>query len=242
MKTIAAIVGIVSLAAAGYAAQAGASSAGGHCATYNSQIPPPGQFSKVIDNPYFPLPVGRTLVYRGVENGEKEVDRVRVLRGTRTIAGIAATVVSDNVYEPPSKLAEKTFDYYAQDETGNVWYLGEDTKEFLSGGKVDPSGSWLTGKDGAKPGLVMEAAPRVPDAYRQECRSGEAEDVAWVVGVGGSKTVPYARFRPVLRSLEYSSLEPAVVDRKVYGRGVGVISERQLSGGHETLSLVRVTG
>jgi hypothetical protein len=142
--------------------------------------------------------------------------------------------VSDNVYEPPKKLAEKTFDYYAQDDEGNVWYLGEDTKELLPGGKVDRSGSWLTGEDGAKPGLIMEADPRVPDAYRQECRSGEAEDLAWVVGRGGPKHL--------LRTLEFSPLEPSIVDRKVYKRGVGVISERQLSGGHETLSLVRVTG
>lgn len=234
MKTIAAIVGIVSLAAAGYAAQAGASSGQGHCATYNPQIPAPARFSKVIDNPYFPLPVGRTLLYRGVENGKKEVDRVRVTSRTKTIAGITATVVSDNVYEPPSKLAEKTFDYYAQDDAGNVWYLGEDTREFLPGGKVDTAGSWLAGRDGAKPGLIMEADPRVPDSYRQECLSGEAEDLAWVVGRGGP--------RHVLRTLEFSPLEPAIVERKVHRPRVGVVSERQLSGGHETLSLVRVTG
>ena len=151
---------------------------------------------------------------------------------TRKIAGITATVVSDNVYEPPSKLLEKTFDYYAQDDGGNVWYLGEDTRELLGGGKVDTAGSWLAGKSGAKPGLIMEADPRVPDSYRQECRSGEAEDLAWVVTRGGS----------LVRTLEFSPLEPTVVERKVYKRGMGVVSERQLSGGHEVLSLVRVTG
>lgn len=150
--------------------------------------------------------------------------------------------MSDNVYEPVGHLAEKTFDYYAQDDRGNVWYLGENTKELLAGSKVDTSGSWLAGKDGGKPGLIMEAEPRVPDAYRQECLSGEAEDVAWVVGRGGSKTVPAGTFHGVVRSLEFSPLEPAVVERKVYGRGAGVLSEHQLSGGHETLSLVRVTG
>ena len=151
---------------------------------------------------------------------------------TKNIAGITATVVSDNVYEPPPKLLEKTFDYYAQDDRGNVWYLGEDTKELLAGGKIDRSGSWLTGKNGAKPGLIMEADPRVPDSYRQECLSGEAEDLAWVVGRGGSKHL--------LRTLEFSPLEPSIVERKVYRPRVGVISEQQLSGGHETLELVRV--
>lgn len=238
---VAALLGVAVAAVATYTAQAGVSSRGGHCTAYRPQIPSPSRFAKTIDNPYFPLPVGRTFLYRGVENGKTELDRMHVTRRTKTIAGITATVVSDNVYEPIGKLAEKTFDYYAQDDAGNVWYLGEDTKELLGGGKVDTSGSWLAGRNGGKPGLIMEADPRVPDAYRQECLSGEAEDVAWVVGRGGSKTVPAGTFHGVLRSLEFSPLEPAIVERKVYGRGVGIVSEHQLSGGHETLSLVRVT-
>jgi hypothetical protein len=233
MRTIAAIVGVVSLAAIGYAAQAGASSGGGRCAAYNPHVPPAEHFSEAIDNPYFPLPVGRTFVYRGVENGKKELDRMHVTGKTKSVAGITATVVSDNVYEPPPKLLEKTFDYYAQDDHGNVWYLGEDTREFLRGGKVDRSGSWLTGVKGAKPGVIMEARPQVPDAYRQECLSGEAEDLAWVVGRGG--------VRDMLRTLEFSPLEPSIVERKVYRPRVGIVSEHQLSGGHETLKLVRVT-
>ena len=243
MRTIAAIVGVVSLAAVDYTAQAGASpGGGGGCAAYNSHVPPGKHFSKAIDNPYFPLPVGRTFVYRGVENGKKELDRMHVTGKTKHVAGITATVVSDNVYEPPPKLMEKTHDYYAQDDHGNVWYLGEDTREFLSGGKVDRSGSWLAGVKGAKPGLIMKANPQVPDAYRQECLSGEAEDLAWVVARGGSVKVPVGRFHPVVRTLEFSQLEPAIVERKVYAPRVGIVSEHQLSGGHETLKLVRVTG
>jgi hypothetical protein len=234
MRAIAAVVGALSLVAAGYATRAGAGSAAGHCGAHDPAIPSSSHFSKTIDNPYFPLPVGRTLLYKGVENGRKEVDRVHVTGRTKDIAGIAATVVSDDVFEPPRRLAERTFDYYAQDDRGNVWYPGEDTREVLPGGKVDRSGSWLTGRNGAKPGLIMGPDPRVPDAYRQECRSGEAEDLAWVVGRGGPEHL--------LRTLEFSPLEPAVVERKVYRPRVGVISERQLSGGHETLSLVRSTG
>ena len=198
-KTVAALLAVAFAAVAAYAAHAGVT----------------------IDNPYFPLPVGRAFIYRGVENGKKELDRMHVTGRMKKIAGITATVVSDNVYEPPSKLLEKTFDYYAQDDGGNVWYLGEDTKELLGGGKVDTAGSWLAGKSGAKPGLIMEADPRVPDSYRQECRSGEAEDLAWVVARGGS----------LVRTLELSPLEPTVVERKVYKRGMGVVFERQLSGG-----------
>jgi hypothetical protein len=233
-KATATLLGAALAAAVAYSAQAGVSSGGGRCKSYNPHPPSAAHFSKTIDNRYFPLPVGRTFVYRGVENGTKELDRMHVTARTKKIAGITATVVSDNVYEPPPKLLEKTFDYYAQDDAGHVWYLGEDTREFLPGGKVDTSGSWLAGRNGAKPGLIMEADPRVPDAYRQECLSGEAEDLAWVVGRGGP--------RRLLRTLEFSPLEPSIVERKVYRPRVGVISEQQLSGGHESLSLVRVTG
>lgn len=93
-------------------------------------------------------------------------------------------MVSDKVCEPLGKLAEQTFDYCAQDDRGNVWYLGEDTREFKSGGRIDRSGSWLAGRNGAKPGLIMEAYPRVPDAYRQECLPGQAEDVVRITGRG----------------------------------------------------------
>jgi hypothetical protein len=241
-KTLAALLGAALAAVGAYAAQAGTSSGARPCAKYDPHIPPAARFAKTIDNPFFPLPAGRTFVYRGVENGKKELDRMHVTGRSKKIMGISATVVSDKVYEPLGKLAEKTFDYYAQDDRGNVWYLGEDTKELLGGGKVDISGSWLAGKSGAKPGLIMEADPRVPDSYRQECRSGEAEDLAWVVGRGGSKTVPYGTFHRVVTSLEFSPLEPSVVERKVYGRQVGIISEHQLSGAHEVLSLVHVTG
>src|SRR5204863_5153017 len=120
------------------------------------KIPSARRVAKVIDNADCPRPAGRARIYRDAENGRKGLDRVHVTGRTRNIEGIAATVVSDEVYEPVGKLKEKTFDYYAQDERGNVWYLGEDTREFLPGGKVDTSGSWLAGRSGAKPGLIME--------------------------------------------------------------------------------------
>ena len=242
MRAIAAIVGALSLAAAGYSARAGASSGGGRCAAYNPHIPPAKHFSKVIDNPYFPLPVGRTFVYRGVENRKRELDRMHVTSKTKNIAGITATVVCDNVYEPPPKLLEKTFDYYAQDKQGNVWYLGEDTTHFLPNGKADTSGSFTAGVNGAQPGIIMKANPQIPDSYRQECLAGQAEDTAWVVGTTGSTKVPYGTVRNTLSTLEATRIEPGAYDEKVYGPGVGIVSERALTGDPEVAQLVSVTG
>ncbi|MGZ4147107.1 MAG: hypothetical protein ACXVPL_05320 [Actinomycetota bacterium] len=211
------------------------------CASYQPQVPTPDHFVQTIDNTYFPLPVGRTLVYRGIKDGQSQIDRVTVTSKTKVIEGITATTVSD-VATHRGSLLEKTKDWYAQDDQGNVWYLGEDTRAFLPNGRVDRSGSWESGVGGAKPGIIMEADPQAPDAYRQECLAGEAEDMAWVVKRGGSVDVPYGTVHHALWTLEFTPIEPAVVDRKVYGPGVGIVLEVSMSGGHEVAKLVRVRG
>jgi len=139
-------------------------------------------------------------------------------------------------------LLEKTFDYYAQDKQGNVWYVGEDTKAFLPNGKVDTSGSWEAGVHDAEPGIVMEADPQIPDAYRQEFLTGQAEDTAWVVGTTGSVTVPYGTVRNVLTSLEATRVEPGLYDQKVYAPGIGIVLEQSVTGPTEIAKLVSVSG
>src|SRR5262245_34750783 len=94
----------------------------------------PANFVPVVDNPYFPLPTGRTLVYTGIKDGQTQVDTVTVMSDTKVIEGITATVVRD-VSTHDSTVLERTFDWYAQDRQGNVWYLGEDTTAYLSNGK-----------------------------------------------------------------------------------------------------------
>ena len=211
------------------------------CGTSYAPVLDPAIFVSVIDNLYFPLPVGRKLVYTGVKDGQTQTDTVIVTDQTKVILGITATVVSD-VATHGGTLLEKTFDYYAQDEEGNVWYLGEDTTAFLGNGKTDTSGSFVAGVDGAQPGIVMEAAPQIPDAYRQECHAGDAEDTAWVVGTSGSLSIPYGKVRNVLTTLESTRIEPGAYDEKVYAPGIGIVSERSLTGPTEYALLVSVAG
>jgi hypothetical protein len=199
----------------------------------------PAHFVAVIDNPYYPLPVGRTLIYRGVKDGTSQTDRVHVTSSTKVIEGITATVITD-VAKHRGRLLEKTKDWYAQDDQGNVWYLGENTKAYEPDGTVDTSGSWQAGVDGAEPGIIMEADPRVPDAYRQEYLKGEAEDTAWIVIRGGSVTVPYATVHHVLTSLEFARIEPDVIDQKIYAPGIGIVMETALTGEAEVARLVKV--
>ena len=202
----------------------------------------PANFTTTIANPYFPLPVGRTWVYQGVKDGQTQEDRVTVTNETKVVAeGITARVVSD-VARHNGTVLEKTSDWYAQDKQGNVWYLGEDTTAYLPNGKVDTSGSWEAGVHDAEPGLIMEANPQIPDAYRQEFLSGQAEDTAWIVDTNGSATVPDGTFKNVLTSLEATRIEPGAYDRKVYAPGIGMIREEALTGATEYAELVSVSG
>jgi hypothetical protein len=201
----------------------------------------PANFVRKVTNPYFPLPVGRTLIYKGIKDGTTQVDRVHVLARTRVLEGIRAVAVSD-VASHNGRLLEKTTDWYAQDKHGNVWYLGERTAAYGPGGRIDRSGSWLAGVHDGEPGIVMKAHPHVPQAYRSEFLRGQAEDTAWIVSRGGSFRLPFKVAHHVLTSLEFTRLEPNVIDKKIYAPGLGIIVERALGGPKETAVLVSVHG
>jgi hypothetical protein len=199
-------------------------------------------FTTTVTNQYFPLPVGRTLTYTGIKDGQSQVDTVTVTNQTKIVAeGITARVITD-VATHNGTVIEKTSDWYAQDKDGNVWYLGEDTAHYLSTGKVDTSGSWEAGVHDAEPGLIMPADPQIPASWRQEFLSGQAEDTAWVVERGGSVTVPYGTLKNALTTLEATRIEPGAYDQKVYAPGIGIVHEQALTGAPERADLVSVTG
>ena len=207
---------------------------------YNVTIDP-ADFVATVDNPYFPLPPGATWRYEGVTAEGKEVDTVTVTSDTKEILGVTATVVRD-IVTVHGKAVEKTFDWYAQDRDGNVWYMGEDTGEYKNGKKLNSEGSWEAGVDEAQPGIFMTAPPTVSDAYRQEFYAGEAEDMFWVVEVGLTHDVPAGHFNHVVHTLEWSPAEPHVVGEKYFAPGVGQIGEANLAGGKELFGLVSYSG
>ena len=90
--------------------------------------------------------------------------------------------------------------------------------------------------------MVMEANPQIPDAYRQEFLSNQAEDTAWVVERGGSVTVPYGTLKNALTTLEATRLEPGAYDQKIYAPGIGIVREQALTGAPEFAELVSVSG
>ena len=160
---------------------------------------------------------GTTFIYEGKTADGPERVETYVSHKTREVLGVKCTVVRDKAFLN-GKLSEDTFDWYAQDKEGNVWYFGEDTKEYENGKVVSTKGSWEAGVDGAKPGIVMEANPRVGDSYRQEYYEGEAEDMAEVLSLDEMAQVPFGQFDNALHDEDTSPIEPNVLEYKPYAR------------------------
>jgi hypothetical protein len=191
-----------------------------------------------IDHPYWPMAPGTRWVYRESDTkGNAQRVKVTVTDRTREILGIAATVVHDKVTEH-GELIENTFDWYAQDRCGNVWYMGENTKEYEDGEVVTTAGSWEAGLDGAQPGVIMPADPQVGMTYRQEYYAGEAEDAAEVLSLNEQAQVPFGHFRDVLLTKDFTSLEPKVLEYKLYATGIGPVLVVGVSGGSDREELL----
>ena len=186
--------------------------------SYNPTIDPT-KFKTKVDNPLFPLVPGQKRVYRAGPTGTERVE-ITVESTTKQILGITTTVLHD-VHTVAGEPIEDTIDWYAQDVDGNVWYMGENTKE-LAGGKVTSThGTWTAGVDGAKPGIVVQAKPKVGQKYRQEYYACEAEDFGEVLALAESVTVPSGTYTGCLRTHDYTPLEPAINEEKYYCPGIG---------------------
>jgi len=203
----------------------------------------PANFVVAVDNPYFPLTSGTTYVFEGTRDGKGQRDEFAVTNETKVVMGVSSVVVRDTATRiGDGSLIERTDDWFAQDREGNVWYMGEDTKTFDARGNVKSrEGSWEGGVDGALPGIVMPGDPRVPSTYRQEFYPGHAQDMAWIVDRSQSVEVPFRKFDTVLETLEWSPLEPDVIEKKYYAAGFGLVFSTSAAGEVEDAKLVSVT-
>lgn len=177
-----------------------------------------------ITNPYLGWRRGRVFTYESETDDGLETIVVEVTRRTKTILGVATTVIHDQVFLD-GELIEDTFDWYAQDKDGNVWYFGEDSKEIVDGEVVSTEGSWEAGVDGAQPGIIMLANPTVGTTYQQEVAPGVAEDMAKVVSLTGTADVPYGNFTGTLVTKEWTPLASGAPEYKYYAPGVGLVLE-----------------
>ena len=199
----------------------------------------PSDFVAKIGNKYFPLEPGTTFVYEGKTEDGTERNTVTVTPDTKRVMGVECTVVRDSV-SVDGELAELTFDWYAQDKKGNVWYFGENSKEYENGKVTSTKGSWEAGVDGAKPGIIMQADPKVGETYRQEYYEGQAEDMAKVLGLNESATVPYGSYDHLLLTKDWNPLEPGVIEQKYYAAGIGNVLEVGVKGTSERVELIDI--
>ena len=215
--------------------------------SFAATVPPQpllrANFTDPMANPYFPIAPGTTWSYE-IQTDEGLVrTEIIVTSDTKIIKDVngqdvTATVLHDQVYLDTGTmtlLLEDTQDWHANDNSGNVWYLGEATTAYTydaSGNLIDTSteGSWEAGVNGAQAGFIMLADPRKGRAYQQEFAAGVAEDMAKISGVGARVTVPFGTFSNVLVTKEWSPLSPGDVEVKYYAAGVGLILVEELKG------------
>jgi hypothetical protein len=260
-RMVAALAMVAGLAAVAACGEDQTSQQPGGANTSNEAIPPfapevaeqpaadyapeidPSNFVKEVDNPYFPLEPGTTWVYEGqTEEGPERVE-VTVLQKTKRVMGVECVILRDRVWLN-GELIEDTFDWHAQDKEGDVWYFGENSKELENGKVVSKAGSWEAGVDGALPGIIMPADPKVGDSYRQEYYKGEAEDIAEVISLDGAglndaATTPYDSFSEgVLVTKDWNPLEPDILEHKYYAPGIGLIGETKVTGAEEKIELI----
>ena len=218
--------------------------------TYNPAIDP-ANFVTGVDNQYMPLVPGQTFHYlntitEGTTTTEQDIALTTML-DTKVILGVTCVVVHDLVtMHGTNTILEDTYDWYAQDKDGTVWYFGEDTKSYDNGvGPANTEGSWEAGVNNAKPGIVMHGHPEdhINVVYRQEYLPGVAEDKAEVLSVLESATVPYRTepFTNCVMTKDYSDIEPDVVEHKYFAPGIGQVRTVTVQGGTEEEVLVNIT-
>lgn len=200
----------------------------------------PADFVGVIDNPYFPLVPGVTFIYEGETEDGIEIVETYVTHATKEILDVTCTVVRDRE-TIDGELIEETFDWYAQDRHGNVWYFGEDSTIYEDGVPVSKEGSWEAGVEGALPGIIMLGEPRKGQSYRQEYWAGVAEDMAKVLNLNKSACVPFGCFDDLLMTKEWTPLELGAIEHKYYAWGLGLVLVVHLTGGPEFSELVGIT-
>jgi hypothetical protein len=197
-------------------------------------------FLDEIDHKFLPLEPGSEWIYHQMSDEGLEVVTITVTGETKEIDGIEAIVVHD-VVTLNGVLVEDTLDWFAQDEDGTVWYLGEIVQNFEDGELVDLDGSWKAGEEGALPGIQMLSVPRVGVTYRQELLLTEAEDAATVLSVNAKAQVPAGTFTGCVKTEDFTPLEPGHVEHKYYAPDVGLVLEVNVATG-ERLELMSYTG
>lgn len=185
--------------------------------------PAAGPFTTEITNPYLPYAPGQQWVLES--NGERV--QISVLEETEVVAGVTTRVVEEREWIGDD-VVEVSRNYVVQAPDGSVCYYGEAVDDYQDGELVGHGGAWRAGDNGALPGMLMPANPRVGTSYRQEVAPGIAEDASIVMAIGTPFTVPAGTFED---TLEINDVDPigGGIDPKRFARGVGLIVDEALT-------------
>lgn len=189
--------------------------------------------STTVTNPYHPVAAGKKYIYEGTTpDGTERIEEQR-LTTTKTILGITCIVVNFKAFLNGT-LIEEAWDWYAQDNDGNLWYFGEAVDNYNSNGSLkDHAGSWEAGVDGAQPGMIMPANPQTGFAYREEYYFNHAEDRAEIIATGQTVTIPYGTYTNCIKTRNWTELEPDLNENKYYAPGIGLVKEVNLTDNSE---------
>jgi len=189
-----------------------------------------------IDNTYLPLAKLKQDIIEGVEDGKKirvertlkpEVHKIFKVAGQK----IDSLCMEDRIYLN-GVIEEVALDYFAQDDVGTVYYLGEDVDEYDGNGKLTshnpPDDAWLTGKETPVPGVIIPGQPKTGDKFKSEDVSDKIDETDEVVGVDETTTVPAGTFEHCVKIKE--TLADGSVEFKFYAPGVGVVRESPATG------------
>ena len=176
-----------------------------------------------VTNPYLPLSRTQHAVFLGEEAGKPFRAEIRLLPQTKPIAwdgGQTDAVVVQYSAVADGQLLEVAYDYYAQADDGAVYYFGEDVYNYADGQVVDQDGSWLAGRDGARPTLIMPAQPAPGMVFHPENLPDVAFETAEVTAVDASVTTPATGQRTDGVRIQETQMDGSV-EYKTYGAQVG---------------------
>jgi hypothetical protein len=197
----------------------------------------PANFVAKIDNPFLPIAVGSTYTYNTVTDKGTEITAIEVLPQTKVVMGITCTVVRDRV-SLNGEVVEDTYDWFAQDKDGNVWYFGEFVDNYIDGVVANHFGSWESGVDGAEPGIIMLGNIVLGLHYRQEHYIGEAVDEGEVISRNETVTIPVGTFTGCIKIKETNPLDPDFLEYKYYAQGVGLLKVEKIADPIEVEQLI----
>src|ERR1044071_587408 len=184
--------------------------------------------STEINNNWMPMQPGTQWAYEGTavdEDGNKFARRIEftITDLTKEIAGVR-TVVAWIVDYNNEEIIEKEIAFYAQDNDGNVWYLGEHPEEIADGKFIDAP-TWIAGVEDARAGVKMMAEPKVgiPNYFQGWGPAVEWSDYGRIDKMGQETCVHIDCYKDVMVIAEASLKEVGAAQFKYYLPEVGEV-------------------